>query len=216
MTGELKKELIGILGPLVSAHQEIRKTVTDEQVMEFMRPRPLNFGLGSTSSSKVVKKAEPFLSASSLQTLDDLLRDQSYVVGHQFSQADVKLLSHIKRVPEDKMANAKRWYIHIETLSAEGVSPVKLPKEELSLLWKQFGALFCPFSQVFLGSINIFCLFQNYSSGELLTGDLKKELVEILTKICVDHQENRKTITDDVVKQFMTPRPLNFPIQTKK
>jgi len=49
-----------------------------------------------------------------------------------------------------------------------------------------------------------------YSSGEMLTGELKKELVAILQRIVVEHQERRKTITDDVVLQYMQPRKLNF------
>merc|ERR1711894_33657 len=52
---------------------------------------------------------------------------------------------------------------------------------------------------------------KDYTSGELLTGFLKKELIDILTPICTTHQEARKTITDETVQKFMTPRPLNFP-----
>lgn len=51
---------------------------------------------------------------------------------------------------------------------------------------------------------------KSYSSGELLTGDLKKELITILQKIVGDHQELRKAVTDEVVHKFMTPRKLNF------
>ena len=52
--------------------------------------------------------------------------------------------------------------------------------------------------------------FQDYTSGELLTGYLKKELIEILQKIAGEHRERRGQVTDDVVKQFMTPRKLNY------
>ena len=56
-----------------------------------------------------------------------------------------------------------------------------------------------------------FCLFlQDYSSGALLTGELKKMLIETLQPMITAHQENRKNVTDEMVKQFMTPRPLNF------
>jgi tryptophanyl-tRNA synthetase len=51
---------------------------------------------------------------------------------------------------------------------------------------------------------------KDYTSGELLTGFLKKELIEILQKIVAEHQARRKDITDEMVQQFMTPRPLNF------
>ena len=53
------------------------------------------------------------------------------------------------------------------------------------------------------------CL-QTYSSGELLTGFLKKELIEILQRIIAEHQERRKAVTDDVVREFMTPRKLDL------
>lgn len=51
---------------------------------------------------------------------------------------------------------------------------------------------------------------KTYTSGELLTGYLKKELIEILQKLIGDHRQRRATITDDTVKQFMTPRKLKF------
>ena len=51
---------------------------------------------------------------------------------------------------------------------------------------------------------------QTYTSGELLTGYLKKELIEILQKLVADHQERRKAVTEDVVKEFMTPRKLKY------
>ncbi|QQP55203.1 Tryptophan--tRNA ligase, partial [Caligus rogercresseyi] len=52
----------------------------------------------------------------------------------------------------------------------------------------------------------------DYTSGELLTGFLKKEVIDILTPIITDHQAKRKTITDEVVKEFMTPRSLKSKI----
>lgn len=51
---------------------------------------------------------------------------------------------------------------------------------------------------------------KDYTSGELLTGYLKKELIEILQKIISEHRKRRVDVTDDVVKQFMTPRKLKF------
>jgi len=50
----------------------------------------------------------------------------------------------------------------------------------------------------------------SYSSGEMLTGELKKELVTLLQRIIAEHQARRKDVTDDVVRQFMTPRKLNY------
>merc|ERR1711981_947182 len=54
---------------------------------------------------------------------------------------------------------------------------------------------------------------EDYTSGKLLTGYLKKELIEILTPICTAHQEARKNVTDETVLKFMTPRSLNFPVK---
>ncbi|XP_076098408.1 tryptophan--tRNA ligase, cytoplasmic-like isoform X2 [Mytilus galloprovincialis] len=51
---------------------------------------------------------------------------------------------------------------------------------------------------------------KTYTSGELLTGYLKKELIEILQKIIGEHRQRRSQLTDDIVKQFMTPRKLKF------
>ena len=50
----------------------------------------------------------------------------------------------------------------------------------------------------------------DYTKGELLTGNLKKELIVILQKVVADWQEKRKIVTDDVVKQFMSPRKLKY------
>lgn len=46
----------------------------------------------------------------------------------------------------------------------------------------------------------------------MLTGELKKELIDVLQKLVSSHQERRKTVTDEVVCQYMTPRSLNFKI----
>ena len=51
---------------------------------------------------------------------------------------------------------------------------------------------------------------QAYEGGEMLTGELKKELITVLVQLVGEHQERRKTITQDVVQQYMTLRPLNF------
>ncbi|RMZ98260.1 tryptophan--tRNA cytoplasmic [Brachionus plicatilis] len=51
---------------------------------------------------------------------------------------------------------------------------------------------------------------RTYSSGELLTGFLKKELIEVLQKLVAEHQQKRSQVTDEVVRQFMQPRKLKF------
>ncbi|XP_053701983.1 tryptophan--tRNA ligase, cytoplasmic [Synchiropus splendidus] len=51
---------------------------------------------------------------------------------------------------------------------------------------------------------------QDYTSGAMLTGELKKILIKTLQTMIAEHQERRKHVTEDTVRQFMTPRPLNF------
>ncbi|XP_062502806.1 tryptophan--tRNA ligase, cytoplasmic-like isoform X2 [Corticium candelabrum] len=51
---------------------------------------------------------------------------------------------------------------------------------------------------------------EDYESGRMLTGELKQVLIQVLQELVVQHQERRKSVTDEMVRQFMTPRPLNF------
>lgn len=51
---------------------------------------------------------------------------------------------------------------------------------------------------------------RDYSSGALLTGELKKILIDTITPIVKEHQERRAKVTDEELKLFMTPRKLNF------
>ncbi|XP_077321350.1 tryptophan--tRNA ligase, cytoplasmic-like [Lithobates pipiens] len=51
---------------------------------------------------------------------------------------------------------------------------------------------------------------QDYSSGALLTGELKKILIETLQPMIAELQERRRQVTDEAVRQFMTPRKLAF------
>lgn len=50
---------------------------------------------------------------------------------------------------------------------------------------------------------------KDYTSGALLTGELKKILIETLSPIVQRHQERRAKITDEELKLFMTPRKLS-------
>ncbi|CAF4197447.1 unnamed protein product [Didymodactylos carnosus] len=50
----------------------------------------------------------------------------------------------------------------------------------------------------------------DYTSGKMLTGELKTILVDVLQKLICEHQERRKQITDDDVKEYMKPRKLKF------
>ena len=47
-----------------------------------------------------------------------------------------------------------------------------------------------------------------YTSGRMLSGEIKGELVKVLAPIVDRHQRARALVTDDVVRAFMTPRKL--------
>jgi len=57
---------------------------------------------------------------------------------------------------------------------------------------------------------------RTYTSGELLTGYLKQELIGILQPIVKDFQDRRALVTDDTVKTFMTPRKLKYDFDAPK
>ena len=47
-----------------------------------------------------------------------------------------------------------------------------------------------------------------YGSGAMMTGEIKKILIELLQKFVAEHQAKRAEVTDELIDQFMTPRPL--------
>lgn len=49
-----------------------------------------------------------------------------------------------------------------------------------------------------------------YESGEMLTGELKALCIKELQAFVKDFQERRAKVTDEVITEFMTPRPLSF------
>jgi tryptophanyl-tRNA synthetase len=51
---------------------------------------------------------------------------------------------------------------------------------------------------------------RSYSSGELLTGYLKAELITVLQTLVSEHQARKIAVTDEVVAKFTRPRKLNF------
>ncbi|KAF2352058.1 Tryptophan-tRNA ligase [Trinorchestia longiramus] len=53
-------------------------------------------------------------------------------------------------------------------------------------------------------------IIDQYAKGELLTGEVKARLIAVLQKLVTDHQQRRKLVSDELLQQFMTPRPLNF------
>lgn len=49
-----------------------------------------------------------------------------------------------------------------------------------------------------------------YRKGEILTGELKKLCIDLLTEEMGSFQQRRAEVTDEVLQQFMTPRKLEF------
>jgi tryptophanyl-tRNA synthetase len=47
-----------------------------------------------------------------------------------------------------------------------------------------------------------------YSSGQMLTADVKNRAIEVVSQIVKQHQESRTKITEEVVREFMVDRPL--------
>jgi len=53
-------------------------------------------------------------------------------------------------------------------------------------------------------------IVEKYRKGELLTGEVKKKLIEVLQALVKEHQEARAKITDDQVREFMSVRQMKF------
>ncbi|TKA71856.1 hypothetical protein B0A55_09825 [Friedmanniomyces simplex] len=53
-------------------------------------------------------------------------------------------------------------------------------------------------------------LAKRYRSGELLTGEMKQRCIAELQKFVTDFQERRKKVTDEVMREYMRPRKLEF------
>jgi len=48
----------------------------------------------------------------------------------------------------------------------------------------------------------------DYGTGKLMTGEVKKILIEVLTDLVAEHQKRRALVTDEVVKKFMSVREM--------
>ena len=125
LTGNLKKELIDVLTPIVSAHQVQRKTITDQDVLAFMTPRALNFNL-----RPIFKTAAPYLDQTNLEKLDQHLRDHSYVFGYQLSEVDTVLASHIDG-SDKNYVNIQRWLNHVTNCEDKFISVPKDLKKDI-------------------------------------------------------------------------------------
>ena len=51
---------------------------------------------------------------------------------------------------------------------------------------------------------------QEYSSGRMLTGEIKKELIDVLQPMLQEFQEARAAVTDDMVKAFLSKRKITI------
>ena len=49
----------------------------------------------------------------------------------------------------------------------------------------------------------------DYASGRMLTGEVKKILIEVLQALISDFQKRRAAVTDEMVREFMRVRRLN-------
>ena len=49
---------------------------------------------------------------------------------------------------------------------------------------------------------------EQYSTGKMLTGEIKAILIDVLQKFVADFQERRKKVTDEDVKQFTSVRKI--------
>ncbi|KAJ9206440.1 hypothetical protein DTO164E3_405 [Paecilomyces variotii] len=53
-------------------------------------------------------------------------------------------------------------------------------------------------------------IYNDYKKGDLLTGELKKLAIDVLTETVQQFQERRKQVTDEVLEQYMKPRKLEW------
>lgn len=51
---------------------------------------------------------------------------------------------------------------------------------------------------------------REYGAGRMMTGQVKQRLCKILIEMTLRHQKARAALTEDLVRVFMTPRPLVF------
>lgn len=47
-----------------------------------------------------------------------------------------------------------------------------------------------------------------YGSGEMMTKEVKADTIKIVTEFVLEHQRKRSLVTDDIIDEFMRPRPL--------
>jgi transposase len=50
---------------------------------------------------------------------------------------------------------------------------------------------------------------EKYSTGKMLTGEIKSILIDVLSKFLTEFQARRKAVTDEDVRKFLEVRPIN-------
>jgi tryptophanyl-tRNA synthetase len=53
-------------------------------------------------------------------------------------------------------------------------------------------------------------IYTEYAAGRMLTGEVKKELIEILQVMIKEHADRKALVTPEVIAEFMAVRPLQF------
>jgi glutathione S-transferase len=136
LTGELKKELIDVLVPIVENIQKTRVGVSDEDVAEFMRPRQLRV------SARLPASNEPPLTSKQMEALNAYLETKSYVVGHAISLADSSLAARVASNSGalSNLPHVSRWLSHVRKRLATGESfPSNKDKSALESLQASLG-----------------------------------------------------------------------------
>jgi tryptophanyl-tRNA synthetase len=57
---------------------------------------------------------------------------------------------------------------------------------------------------------NLKRIHDEYTSGHMLSGEIKQELINVLTPFILAHQKARVQVTDEMVERYMKVRPLEF------
>jgi hypothetical protein len=126
LTGEIKAQLIAVLGPIVSKHQEQRKLVTDEILDEFMRPRMLKWG---ASAAKTQQQTGPTLTREETIGLNVYLSSRSYMIGFCLSEADSLVRGRLQKdVSSSKLQqdfpHVARWMRYVDAAAATATAAV--------------------------------------------------------------------------------------------
>jgi len=53
-------------------------------------------------------------------------------------------------------------------------------------------------------------IYEEYKSGRMLTGEIKKILINVIKPIVARHQKSRSAVTDEIVKAYCAVRKINF------